>query len=94
HLKDPPTKKYSTATHLNRKERKERKANLFVRDTQRIFCDVFAFLAVLAVQVHVQSVDCATSSEGHWSIRWRALASQIATWVGAWQIQNSKSEMT
>jgi len=88
-MKDPP-EKILPATLLNRKERK---ANPSVCDTQRIFCDVFAFLAVFAVQVRVQSVDCATSREGHWSIFWRALASQIATWVGGWQIRNSKSEI-
>jgi len=45
---------------LNRKERKERKEEPIVRDKQKIFCDVFACLAVLAVQVRVQPVDCAT----------------------------------
>ncbi len=57
---------YLPSTPLNRKERKERKANPFVRKTQRIFCDVFAYLAVLAVQVRLQSIDCATLRERQW----------------------------
>jgi hypothetical protein len=47
---------------LNRKERQERKEDPFFRDTRKILCDVFAFLAILAVQVRVQCVDCATVS--------------------------------
>ena len=62
HLKDPPTKMTPPPIRLNRKERKERKEDAFVRDTQKVLCDVFAFLAVLSVQVGVQSVDCATFS--------------------------------
>jgi len=62
-LKDPQIT--TPPTYLNRKERKERKASPFVRETQKIYCDVFACLAVLAVQVRVQSVECATSREGH-----------------------------
>jgi len=52
---------------LNRKERKERKEDPFVRDTQKVHCDVFAFLAVLAVQSGIRDFDRSTFSG--WSLR-------------------------
>jgi len=48
---------------LNRKDRKERKEDPFVRDTQRVHRDVFAFLAVLAVPSGTRSCRCSTSHE-------------------------------
>jgi hypothetical protein len=47
---------------LNRKDRKERKEDPFVRDTQKVYCDVFAFLAVLAVQSGIRDFDRSTFS--------------------------------
>jgi len=51
----------------DRKERKERKEDPFVRDTQKVHCDVFAFLAVLAVQSGIRDFDRSTFSG--WSLR-------------------------
>jgi hypothetical protein len=49
-------------TLLNRKERKERKEDPFVRDTLKVLCDVFAFLAGFAVQSNIQDLDRSTLS--------------------------------
>jgi hypothetical protein len=47
---------------LNRKDRKERKEDPFVRNTQKTYCDVFAFFAVLAVQLGIRDLDLSTFS--------------------------------
>jgi hypothetical protein len=52
---------------VNRKDRKERKEDPFVRDTQKVHCDDFAFLAVLAVQSGIRDFDRSTFSG--WSFR-------------------------
>ena len=69
----PPVERASRlSTFLNRKERKERKENPFVRDTQKVLCDVFAFLAVLAVQLSAQF-----STARPWLLREAALLDLI-----------------
>jgi len=58
----------SQKPQLNRKERKEHKEDPFVRDTQKVLCDVFAFLAVFAVPSGMRDFD--RSPFSGWSFRW------------------------
>jgi len=61
-LKSPTILMTPKPTLLNRKERKERKEDPFVRDTLKVLCDVFAFLAGFAVQSNIQDLDRSTLS--------------------------------